>query len=391
MANTLTNLIPDVYTALDVVSREMVGMIPGVTRDAQADNVAIGQTVYVDIAPASAAADITPAVTAPNTGDQVIGSTAIAITKSRGVPFRWNGEQTKGVNNMGPGSLNIQQQQIAQAIRTLTNEVETDLCALSSTFSRAYSAHATTPVTPFGTAGDFTEASLTAAILKDNGAPSIGNRLVLNTTAGANLIGKQSRTDIAGQDSMLRQGVLLDTAGFSITESAQVVSKTKGAMASATTNNAGYAVGATALTLATAGTGVVSAGDVITIAGDTNKYVVSSVTFAGANPAAGDIINIGAPGLLVAITTAATAITVVASSVQNLAFAPSAIVLASRLPALPDGGDMADDRMMVTDPRSGLTFELAVYRQYRQVHYELSLAWGVKNIKPEHTAILLGQ
>jgi len=391
MANTLTNLIPDIYTALDVVSREMVGMIPGVTRDVKADNVAIGQNVYVDIAPASAASDLAPAVTAPDTGDQIFGNVGISITKQRGVPFRWNGEQTKGVNNGGPGSLNMQQMQIAQAIRTLTNEIETDLCALGSTFSRAYAAHATTPVTPFGTAGDFTDASLVAKILKDNGAPNTGNRLVLNTTAGANLIGKQSRTDIAGQDSMLRQGVLLDTAGFALTESAQVVSKTAGAMASATTNTTGYAVGETAITLATAGTGLVSAGDVITFAGDTNKYVVASVAFAGANPAAGDIITIAEPGLRIAIAGSATDIVVVGSSAQNLAFSPSAIVLAQRLPALPDGGDMADDRMIVTDPRSGLTFELAVYRQYRQVHYELSAAWGAKNIKPAHTAILLGQ
>jgi hypothetical protein len=113
--------------------------------------------------------------------------------------------------------------------------------------------------------------------------------------------------------------------------------------------------------------------------------------FAGANPASGDIITIAAPGIRVAVCASATNITVVDSAVQNLAFSPSAIVLAQRLPALPDGGDMADDRMTIVDPRSGLPFELAVYRQYRQVHYELSAAWGVKNIKPEHTAILLGQ
>jgi len=391
MANTLTNLIPDLYTALDVVSRELVGMIPGVTRDATGERAAIGQTVRVPIAPASTAADITPGVSAPNTGDQTFTNANFAITKSRAVPFRWAGEETLQMNNGGPGSLSMQQMQIAQAIRTLTNEIETDLCALHTTFSRAYSAHATTPVTPFATAGDFTEAALVAKILKDNGAPTTGNRLVINTAAGANLIGLQSRYDIAGDTTMMRQGVLLNAAGFAITESAQVNAVTKGAMASATTNTAGYAVGATVLTLATAGTGVVAAGDVITLAGDTNKYVVVSVVFAGANPAAGDTITIGAPGLRIAVAASATAITVVGSSTRNMAFAPSAIVLAQRMPALPDGGDMADDRMTVTDPRSGLSFEVSVYRQYRQVHYELGCAWGVKNIKPAHTAILLGQ
>lgn len=384
MANTLTDLIPDLYAALDVVSREQVGMIPGVTRDARVDRAAVGQSVRVDIAPASTATDITPGVTPPDDGDQTIGNREILITKSRRVPFRWNGEESLGVNNNGPGQLNIQQQQIAQAIRTLTNEIETDLCGLHTTFSRAAGAAGSTP---FATAGDFTDASLTAKILKDNGAPVIGNRLVIDTTAGANLIGKQSRVDIAGQDLMLRQGVLLDTAGFAITESAQIRTSVAGTASSATTDAAGYAIGATVLTLASIGTGAIVAGDVLTFAGDTNQYGIAS---GDTDVSDGGTITLAEPGLRVAMSAATKAITVVAAAARNMAFAPSAIILAQRLPALPAQGDMALDRFTVTDSRSGLSFELAVYPQYRQVQFELSSAWGVKNIKSEHTALLLG-
>jgi len=44
----------------------------------------------------------------------------------------------------------------------------------------------------------------------------------------------------------------------------------------------------------------------------------------------------------------------------------------------------------VTDPRSGLSFEVSVYPGYRKVVYEVALAWGFANVKPAHTSMLLG-
>lgn len=383
MANTLTNLIPDLYSNLDVVSRELVGFIPAVTLDPAASRAAVGQTVRSFVAPAASASDITPGVNSPDDGDQTVANKPITITKSRRVPIRWNGEEDLGVNS-GSGASAIRAAQIQQAFRTLTNEIEADLAALHVSASNAVG---TAGTTPFATAGDYTAASLSRKALVDNGSPTSDMQLVLDTGAGANLRGKQGGADFQGSDSMLRQGVLLDASGMAIRESGQVASFTAGTGASATTDTAGYAVGATTITLASAGTGTILAGDVITFAGDATQYVVAS---GDADVSGGGTITLAAPGLKKAIAGSATAITVVATSVRNMAFHRGAIVLAQRLPALPEGGDSAADRTTVVDPRSGLAFEVAMYPQYRQMQWEVSAAWGVAMVKPEHAAVLLG-
>lgn len=213
MANTLTSLIPDLYESLDVVSRELVGLVPSVTRDSGVERAAVGQQVRSHVAPASVASDITPGVTAPNDGDQVIGNVALSITKARAVPVRWNGEEQRGINT-GSGYRNILRDQFSQAMRTLTNEIESDLAALYSSASRSYGVGGTIP---FATAGDYTDASNALKILLDNGSPNSDLQLVVNTSAGANLRGKQGgKANEAGTDSILRQGVLLDIHGFSV-------------------------------------------------------------------------------------------------------------------------------------------------------------------------------
>jgi hypothetical protein len=385
MANTLTNLIPDAYAALDVVSRELVGFIPSVARDSNADQVALNQTLRIPSAPANVAGgDITPAMSFPAASDQTIGNKSLTISKTRFYPFSWTGEEQKSIDK-GPGFLTVKQDAIAQAIRGLINEMELDIAlAAYKGASRAYGTAGTTPF-----ASDLSDTANLRKILDDNGAPLSDRTLVIGTTAGAKVrtLTQLTKANEANDSSLLRQGTLLDVHGFAFRESAQVPTVTKGTMTGALVNNgAGYPVGTTTIVFdtGTAGATGFQRGDVITFAGDTNKYVVDTTIIA----ASGNLV-IAAPGLRQAVADNA-AITVGNNFAANVGFSRNAILLATRLPAVPLEGDLALDRTVVTDDRSGISLEFAVYPGFRMNVYHVSLAWGVSVIKPEHAAILLG-
>lgn len=380
MANTLTGLLPTLYESLDIVSREQVGFIPSVAMDASAERAAVGQQILVPITPASQSYAVTPGVTAPNTGDQIIGNTPITISASNAVAIRWNGEEQRGINT-GPGYTNIKNNQIVQAMRTLCNGIE--LLVAQTAYLGASRASGTAGATPF--ASDLSATANSRKILADNGAPLSDIHLTMNTTAGAKMrtLTQLTKANEAADDTMLRQGVLLDVHGFEIRESAQIQSTTKGTGASYVTNGAAV-VGQTVIPLIT-GTGTIVAGDVVTFAGDPNLYVVA----AGGGIAAPGSITINKPGLLTNVS-GSTAVTVGGSYTPNLAYHRNSIALVTRSPALPIEGDMAVDRVTIIDPRSGLAFDVAQYLQYRQVLTEISIAYGVAVIKPEHVTTLLG-
>lgn len=385
-ANTLTNLIPEIMLALDMVSRELVGFIPAVMRATAAERAAKGETVRWPVVASRAATDIAAAATGPDPAGEAIGNSYLTISKSRAVTFPWNGEEQRGLNNAGTYAA-ILRDQFAQAMRTLANEIETDLASLYVKASRAYG---TGGVVPFATAADFSDFAQIRKILEDNGAPTGDLHLVLSSAAVANLLAKQSslfKANEAGTTDMLRLGIIAAIEGLMIHKSGQVAAHTKSTGDAFITNGADV-VGET--TIAVDGGGAsddVAAGDVVTIADEAtplNKYVVAS----GFTDAVAGNMVLAAPGLL---NPTADGKAVVKSSYRaNTAFSRSAMALVTRAPALPEGGDSADDRYIVTDPVSGLSFDIAVYRQYHQVSYEIGIAWGYQAIKSEHIALLLG-
>ena len=376
MSNTLNQLIPDLYQSLDIVSRELCGFIPSITLDASAERAALNQPIRIPLTPASQVEDVKPGQLPPDDGDQDIGNVPLTITKSRMVPFRWEGEQQKGIKS-GPGYHGIRRDQITQAMRTLVNEIEVDLGQL---FRRASRAAGEAGKTPFKET--LTDTAQVRKILTDNGAPLSDLQCVIDTTAGAALrtMAQLTKANEAGTTALRAQGTLLELHGFTLRESAGVASHASGSAPGERLVLESEAKPGETMMALKADDKTVYPGDII-IAG-CHKYIIASV-----QPGSG--LTILAPGLREKLVKGSE-VKIVNKFTANFAFSRSALILATRTPALPEEGDMADDRIMITDPRTNMSFEVSMYKQYRRVRYEIAAAWGCQNIKPEHTAILMG-
>lgn len=380
MANVLTSLAADIYKAADVVGRELVGFIPSSTINANgSERAAKGDTVRASFTRTATAVNVTESMTIPEGTDQTVDNKTLSITNARAVQIPYTGEDVLHLNN-GIGFETVYGDQIAQAMRVLTNEMEADLA--EEAYKNASRAFGTAGTTPFGS--NFSEIAELRQILVDNGMPADNQvSLILNTLAGTNLrqLAQLQKANEAGGTDLLRQGTLLDLQGIMIKESAQVQSHTKGTGANYLLNDASAAIGDTSIAVDT-GSGTVLAGDIITFNGDTNKYVVNTAL-------AGGSLIIGATGLRTAVANDA-AITVGNNYTANVAFHRRALELAVRAPAVPQGGDIADDAMTVQDPVSGLVFEVRVYKGYRKTMIEVAASWGVKAWKSDFIAVLAG-
>lgn len=383
MSNTLTSLYPDIYGAMDIVSRELIGFIPRVMSDASSDRAAKGQTIRWPVSPVGVSGTVTPAATPPSLNDDTWTNRTLTLDTLKSHRWHWTGEERKGLRSGGIYE-NMNQYQFAQAFRVLANEIEAAIAALYYGASRATG---TSGTTPFGS--DLSDLAQLQKILDDNGAPEGDRHCIFNTLAGVNLASLTQLTNVnqAGTNALLRFGDLGPVLGFDLAKSAQIQTHTKGT-STGQDCTAVEPVGETDIAYDGGDGGTILAGDVITLASDTSydgtnssQYVVNTAV-----TAASGTIEINEPGLLDA-SAIGEEIAITDSYTANLAFSRDALVLGARAP---EGNDAASDEMVVTDPNSGLSFRVAMYDGYHANQMEVSVLYGVAINKPEHMAILKG-
>lgn len=379
MANTLTELQPILFSAAQTVSAEPFGAIDAINANFDDKSVAKGDVVKVPVAPSRAAADFTPSNVTSTGTDATATDVEVSITQSRKVAWHLTGEQQRSLDN-GAMSSEWIRQLIAQGMRTLRNEAEADCVA--AIYTGASYAVGTAGTNPFASA--LTPLADVRKLLRDNGAPMADLQFVGDTTSEANLLklGVVLDAGIAGSDAERRSGILRQQYGFNMRTSAGIEQHVKGA-GTGYDANGGEPIGETAIVLdgGTVNTTGIKAGDVVTFAGDSNKYVVNT----GLTAVAGSI-TLGKPGLKATLADAAE-MTIGDSYTPNLAFQRDAIVGVMRPPVMPANPTI--QQVLITD-QFGMTYLLCDIAQYGQRTWELHLAWGFKAVQPEHVALLLG-
>lgn len=381
-ANTLTGLIPDIQIAANKVLREQIGFIPAVYMNAEAEKAAKDQVIQYPIVPTITLQDVTPAANPTEPTGRTLTYGEMTISKVKKAPFHWSGEEQSSISGVYE---DVQKQTFEQAFRALVNDIENDLfLAAKQNASRAYG---TAGTTPFATANNLADIAQIRKILTQNGAWTSDMHMVFSTETGAQIRGIQSglfKVNEAGDDALLREGELGRLQGFALHESGQIVSHTPGTGTGYLINlTAGYAVGSESFVLDT-GNGTILAGDILTntkTGRDTNKYVVDSAL-------ASNAVGISKPGNKVAWVNN-DPVAVGAAYTGNFAFERNALHLVARLPKLPKEGALGVHEV-ITDPYSGLSFMVSMYPGYHEVIFEVSLAWGVKAVKQEAIATLLG-
>ena len=356
------------------------GFLKAVNTNTGAEVAAKGDIIKVPIGKAGAMIDTPVGFNFPNAAGSDVDSINMELQYAKTVPIDWNGEDQKAMLNSGAWGT-VLAQQFADAFGQIRDAIEKSVAQEAvAAASRAYGTAGTAPFADGSKMGDLANMK---GILDLNKAPASGRTIVLSSEAETSLLTNQAnliKVNEAGSAEMLRSGIIMPVYGFNVRSSAQLEQHVKGAATGYSTDlTAALETGARDITIDT-GTGSFNNGDVVTFAGDANKYVVNGST--------ADSITIGEPGLRKALAND-TAITLGDSYTPSIALHKSAIALAIRPPKAPNEGDMLS-RELVTDPYSGIVYEVALVKGMRTIQYQVSAVWGVKAVNPAWIATLLG-
>jgi len=374
-ANVLTEVIPKILAQGLLALRENAIMAQLVNSDYEIDAKQKGDTVNVPIPSAIAVQSVSNSYIPPDDAGFTPTSVALQLNTWEEAPFFMS---DKDIVEAMDGTIPMQ---ASEAIKALGNKVDADILALYDT---VYGFSGSPGVTPFATS--VKEATESRKVLNNQLCSLTDRRFVIDPDAEANALGLRAFQDFnfTGSFDDIKAGKLSPKLGFNWFMDQNIPSHTRGAANAAYVVNGVNALGVTTLVTKT-GAGLGSKGDIFTIAGDSQTYVLT------ADMALVTAMAIS-PGLKVA-TSGDEAITfkgVIASVYpQNLAFHRDAFAFASR-PLVDQVEGLGSIMQSMTDPISGISLRFSVSRQYYRTRYAYDILYGCVLVRPQLACRLWG-
>ena len=322
------------------------------TITARKRNATVNIAIPASVATRAVAPDVVPpAVTA-------VTPTSIPITLDQWqeAPFAMD---DKGLMQVEAGILPMQ---ASEGIKALSNDIEDFIAALGKKFYPATGVAGTTPYS--ADTSEYLTARAQANVELMDDEPRFH---IIDNDAEANVLALRQVTDSSwrGDSKGIIKGAMGELLGADWLRASRVYNHTTTGAGTILVNDAGVAVGDTTLTWDGGGTAPAD-GDLFTVAGDTQTYVVSSST--------ATVITMF-PAAQVAWADNA-AVTFKASHVNNLlitrtsiAFAMAPLIESVQMPG-------ASFQSTAIDESSGLSLRLEVTRQHKQWQWAFDALYG---------------
>lgn len=370
MPNSLSNLIPRLLARGLLALREQAVMPRLVNLDYSSEGAMRGSTIDIPVSNTFTATNVSPSMTMASAQDSTPGLVQIALDQWKEVPFFITDKQRMEIME----SESFLPMNVSETVRALANSMDGHI---HNQYVDVYGYVGSAGNTPFSTIADVVNAR---AALNKQLSPMGSRRMVINPDAEAALLQIPAMSDLekTGDSDVKIEGLLGRKFGFDFYQSTNVVTHVAGTVGSVTVAST-TAAGATSLDIIASVAGTFKKGDIFSIAGNSQTYVVTSAdaTYTSTKTA----ISFSPP--LVAIASATADVTRRASHVVNLAFQREAFAFVNRpLAGVGNGPELGSIISQMTDPVSGLTMRMEVTRHNKQERFAVDVLYGAKAIRP---------
>jgi hypothetical protein len=379
VANNLDEVMPKILAQGMKCLRQNAIMSRLVTRDYQGEAAQKGDVINIPLSSALTVADVSPSVAYVTGEDAVPTKVQVTLDFWKKSGFYMTDKDLKEAMD---GHV---MRQAEEAVKALSNAVDSFILGKHVGI---YGAAGTAGSTPFN--GSLTDAKNARVKLNKQLAPSDGLVGVLNPDAEGNLgiVPEVLRADERGDNQGIIKGVVGEKLGFRWYMDQNVTTYTPGSawVTGYTVSSISVAAGDTTLNITnTTAAGSIKVGDIFTIGGASQQYVVTvTATFSATVPMA-----ISFKPALLSAASAGVALTVIGTAyTANLAFHPNAFAWVSR--PLGDIDGLGNSISAMTDPISGITLRVEAQRQNKQTLVEFDILGGAALIRDALAVKILG-